>query len=469
MKKLAIALITILALFQAALVFAQPSPSGIPRGTTRADGSPHQDGDILRYRSAYLRWVSEALATGGGSFITLSDAPASYATFGGYLVRVNAGATGLEFLSPTTYLPLAGNAASATKSTNLIGGNGTTLLGAVPYQSGTDTTSFVNNVTTTRKFLREVGDGTNSTAPVFDTLQSGDIPSLSATYIPNIISTDPTTGNYTPFIAADVRTAPAGGVTQYQLVYQTGTASVVDLAKADSASTMRCIGMAVATAGAGAPVTILSDGLITYSGWSWTPGAELYVDPSTAGLLTATKPPTVGQQVQAVARAKTATTIRMLPNQPLIEVGLGGADYLAGRGSGTAYTLTATPALITLGTTNPVIDGTSTPFAAGGVYLIRAYGSIQYAGATFISNRVITLKVRRTSGTPADLTNSSTIFNTGVLTTLTLPDIGAPLQEFLYTATATTDVLQVWGSIDVIPSVGAVNIVNAWITAQRIY
>ena len=73
---------------------------------------------------------------------------------------------------------------SASKATNLIGGNSTTLLGSVPYQSNTDaTTLLAPNTTITKKFLRQTGTGTNGAAPAWDTLIAGDIPNLSATQI----------------------------------------------------------------------------------------------------------------------------------------------------------------------------------------------------------------------------------------------------------------------------------------------
>jgi roadblock/LC7 domain-containing protein len=59
---------------------------------------------------------------------------------------------------------------SAAKATNLIGGNNTTLLGAIPYQSNTDvTTLLAPNTTTTKKVLTQTGTGTNGAAPVWET------------------------------------------------------------------------------------------------------------------------------------------------------------------------------------------------------------------------------------------------------------------------------------------------------------
>lgn len=62
---------------------------------------------------------------------------------------------------------------TASKATNLVGGNATTLLGSLPYQSNTDTTSLLSpNTTTTLKYLTQVGDGTNGMAPMWSTIAS---------------------------------------------------------------------------------------------------------------------------------------------------------------------------------------------------------------------------------------------------------------------------------------------------------
>ena len=67
-------------------------------------------------------------------------------------------------------------AVTATKSTNLIGGNSTSMLGAVPYQSDIDTTSFISpNVTLTKKFFSMTGTGTNGAVPLWEALVAGDV------------------------------------------------------------------------------------------------------------------------------------------------------------------------------------------------------------------------------------------------------------------------------------------------------
>ena len=82
--------------------------------------------------------------------------------------------TGCTF--PTLNQDTSGNAGSANKATNLIGGNNTTLLGSMPYQSNIDVTTLLSpNVTTTKKFLRMTGNGTNGAAPAWDTVTATDV------------------------------------------------------------------------------------------------------------------------------------------------------------------------------------------------------------------------------------------------------------------------------------------------------
>jgi hypothetical protein len=70
----------------------------------------------------------------------------------------------------------ATTATTATKATNLVGGNNTTLLGAIGYQSNTDTTTLLSpNVTTTKQFLSQTGTGTNGAAPAWSAVSKSDL------------------------------------------------------------------------------------------------------------------------------------------------------------------------------------------------------------------------------------------------------------------------------------------------------
>lgn len=70
----------------------------------------------------------------------------------------------------------ATTATTATRATNLAGGNGTTLLGAIGYQSGTDTTTLLSpNTTATKQFLSMTGTGTNGAAPTWSVVSKSDV------------------------------------------------------------------------------------------------------------------------------------------------------------------------------------------------------------------------------------------------------------------------------------------------------
>lgn len=81
---------------------------------------------------------------------------------------------------------------------------------------------------------------------------------------------------------------------------------------------------------------------------------------------------------------------------------------------GTPYTLTTTPALLSLGTTAPVLS-----IDEAGTYLIAARCELNYNNATFVANRTATIKLRRTNNTPADLTNGEVTSKTRIVTALT--------------------------------------------------
>jgi len=74
----------------------------------------------------------------------------------------------------------ANTSGTATTATNLVGGDGAALVGALPYQSNTNTTSLLApNNTLTKKFLVQTGDGTNGAAPTWGTIGTSDVPTLN--------------------------------------------------------------------------------------------------------------------------------------------------------------------------------------------------------------------------------------------------------------------------------------------------
>jgi hypothetical protein len=152
----------------------------------------------------------------------------------------------------------------------------------------------------------------------------------------------------------------------------------------------------------------------------------------------------------------TATTARAA-------LGVGG-DSLSVYAAGTVYSLTATPALLDFGTTDP-----SLVINAPGVWLILARARIDNNAKTTAAVRTITLLLRRTNNTAANIANSSTACKTAIMTTLTFTLAEMDLPPIIYTTVNSDDILQVWGSADDISGAGTFDAVEASIVAVRLY
>ncbi len=88
-------------------------------------------------------------------------------------------------------------------------------------------------------------------------------------------------------------------------------------ADADAVTTMPCVALAVES-GIG-DKEVLLQGFIKNENWTWTPGAPIYVSPTT-GAITQTKLSVSGQQVQIIGVAVSADMIYFTPNLMLIEI-----------------------------------------------------------------------------------------------------------------------------------------------------
>lgn len=132
--------------------------------------------------------------------------------------------------------------------------------------------------------------------------------------------------------------------------------------------------------------------------------------------------------------------------------------------AGTAYTLTAVSAALDFGTTDPVLT-----INKAGTYLLIARANLELVGATFAANRTVTLKLRRTNNTAADLTSGSTAFGTNVTTTASGILLNANLPAVLYTTTNVNDAITIFGDVSVIPTAGSLQATEASIVAVRLY
>lgn len=92
---------------------------------------------------------------------------------------LTSGATGAGFTIALTTSTVTGTLSETHGGTNQT----SYVLGDTLYSSATNTLSKLSgNITTTREFLRQAGNGSISAAPAWDTLVAGDIPDLSGTY-----------------------------------------------------------------------------------------------------------------------------------------------------------------------------------------------------------------------------------------------------------------------------------------------
>lgn len=132
-------------------------------------------------------------------------------------------------------------------------------------------------------------------------------------------------------------------------------------------------------------------------------------------------------------------------------------------GSGSPYSVTATALGVDMGTTDPTLVLTQP-----GIYCLRARAKVDLVGATFIANRTVTLKLARVNNGPADLSNSSTSLTIPIVSALTQTLVSVSLPEIFYQTVGANDQVQIFAGIDVLPSVGVVNISEASIIAVRI-
>jgi hypothetical protein len=173
--------------------------------------------------------------------------------------------------------------------------------------------------------------------------------------------------------------------------------------------------------------------------------------------------------VSAIGQVTAVT--RMTISSAALNLASGTAYQLAGvalfnprsvYAAGTVYTLTNVSAAVDFGTTDPIIT-----VNAVGTYAIRAKVKVALNGATFAANQTLTVKLRRTNNTAADVANSSTTWVVPIVTTITNTLAVIELPEVLYTTALTTDTLQIFADISVVPSAGTISIDEASIVAIR--
>ena len=140
------------------------------------------------------------------------------------------------------------------------------------------------------------------------------------------------------------------------------------------------------------------------------------------------------------------------------------ADTLSVYATGTAYALTNSSAALDFGTTDP-----SLTLSKPGTWLIFGRVNLKYNAATFAASRTVTIKLRRTNNTAADLTSGSTTFLTDIITTLTYTAGVLTIQPVLYSTTNSNDAITIFGDVGVVPTAGSLDATEASIVAIRLY
>jgi hypothetical protein len=172
--------------------------------------------------------IANNFSTSGNFALTLTSTAATTATLPSGTVTLAAnnqtmyiGSTSVAINRASANLALTGITSIDGYAAGLAGGNATTLLGALPYQSAANTTTLLSpNVTATKKFLRMTGDGSNGTAPAWDTLVAGDIPSFNLGTTSITFNRGSASQSLTGITSIDGYAAGIAGGTIGQILYQ---------------------------------------------------------------------------------------------------------------------------------------------------------------------------------------------------------------------------------------------------------
>lgn len=171
----------------------------------------------------------------------------------------------------------------------------------------------------------------------------------------------------------------------------------------------------------------------------------------------------IGGTFAAARMTLTSTAMNLASGVALQLAGVAFHNPLSVYAAGTAYTLTAVSAAVDFGTTDPIIT-----INAAGTYALRAKVKVALNGATFAANRTLTVKLRRTNNTAADVANSSTTWIVPIITTITQTLAVIELPEVIYTTALATDTIQLFADISVLPTAGTISIDEASIVAVRL-
>lgn len=134
---------------------------------------------------------------------------------------------------------------------------------------------------------------------------------------------------------------------------------------------------------------------------------------------------------------------------------------IAAYGSGTAYTMTASQALLNLGTVQPSIVLT-----LAGTYLLYGRARFDGVGAT-MTTQTLTTKLRCINNTVADVSNTTRVFDfiPSTTTSGTFAEITVPVVAYVASA---GDNIQMFGALSGATGAGTITCVEADLVAVKI-
>ena len=131
--------------------------------------------------------------------------------------------------------------------------------------------------------------------------------------------------------------------------------------------------------------------------------------------------------------------------------------------SGTPAALSQTPGLLTFGTTSPSVH-----LVKNVRRLLTARAVISLSECTVGEPITVTLKLRRTSGTPADLAHAISSVTVGLIAASGQNEVDVPIElpPCIHTVGNTAETIELWGSIDALPSTGQITVSEASILVE---
>lgn len=131
-------------------------------------------------------------------------------------------------------------------------------------------------------------------------------------------------------------------------------------------------------------------------------------------------------------------------------------------GAGTAYTMTAAYANVTMGTTSPTI-----PITAAGTYIVWANVQLSFVGATYAAVNSATFRLQETTAN-VSLTDGERGDMLPVMTTITNLGPSIMIGPVEHITADTDDVIVIQGDLGALPSAGTVTATKATVYAVRI-